>query len=167
MRAVVQRVLSARVTVDGVETGAIGSGLLIYLGITHDDSLEDARWLARKLTEARLFEGELSRSAAPEGTPGTPRPFERSLAEAGGSALVVSQFTLYADTRRGRRPSFAAAARPEVAAPLVEAVMRELEGLGVTVEGGRFGAHMLVESVNDGPVTIVFDTADRDRPRGA
>ncbi|MFN8639414.1 MAG: D-aminoacyl-tRNA deacylase [Dehalococcoidia bacterium] len=160
MRAVAQRVLSARVTVDGVETGAIGPGLLVYLGITHDDNLDDARWLARKLADARLFEGAPSLEAGD-----APRPFERSLTEVGGSALVVSQFTLYADIRRGRRPSFTAAARPEAAAPLVEAVMRELEGLGVTVAGGRFGSHMLVESVNDGPVTILFDTADRERPR--
>ncbi len=154
MRAVVQRVSSARVTVDGDETGAVGLGLLVYLGITHDDSIEEARWLARKLGELRVFEPV-------DGTSG----FDRSLLDVGGAALVVSQFTLYADTRRGRRPSFTAAAPSEVAAPLVEAVMTELRTLGVPVEGGRFGAHMLVESTNDGPVTIILDSADRERPR--
>jgi D-tyrosyl-tRNA(Tyr) deacylase len=140
------------VTVEGEETGAIGPGLLVYLGVTHDDTIEEARWLARKLAELRIFEDEAGR-------------FERSLLDAGGAALVVSQFTLYADTRRGRRPSFTDAARPEVAAPLVEAVMAELAALGVPVAGGRFGAHMLVESTNDGPVTIILDSADRERPR--
>jgi D-tyrosyl-tRNA(Tyr) deacylase len=154
MRAVVQRVRSARVTVDGQETGAIRLGVLIYLGVTHDDGPEEARWLARKLVELRVFEGR--RGAG---------HFERSLREVGGAALVVSQFTLYADTRRGRRPSFTDAARPEVAAPLVEAVIEELRSLDVRVEGGRFGAHMLVESENDGPVTIVLDSTERERPR--
>jgi D-tyrosyl-tRNA(Tyr) deacylase len=152
MRAVAQRVRSARVTVEGEETGTIGPGLLVYLGVTHDDTIEEARWLARKLAELRVFEDEAGR-------------FERSLLDTGGAVLIVSQFTLYADTRRGRRPSFTDAARPEVAAPLVEAVMTELATLGVPVAGGRFGAHMLVESVNDGPVTILLDSADRERPR--
>lgn len=154
MRAVVQRVRSARVTVDGDETGAVGLGLLVYLGITHDDSIEEARWLARNLGELRVF-------GPVDGTSG----FDRSLLDVGGAALVVSQFTLYAETRRGRRPSFTAAAPSEVAAPLVDAVMGELRTLGVPVEGGRFGAHMLVESANDGPVTIILDSADRERPR--
>ncbi len=153
MRAVVQRVESARVTVGGAETGAIGPGLLVYLGIADGDGAAEVTWLARKLVELRIFEDDTGR-------------FDRSLAEAGGAVLLVSQFTLYADTRRGRRPSFTGAARPEVAAPLVEAVARALAELGAHVEGGRFGAHMLVESVNDGPVTIVLDSADRERPRG-
>lgn len=157
MRAVLQRVSSARVTVEGVETGAIGAGLLIYLGITNEDGIAEARWLARKLAELRVFEA-VDRGGSAGG-------FDRSLLEVGGAALVVSQFTLYADTRRGRRPSFTGAAPSEVAAPLVEAVMAELRALGVPVEGGRFGAHMLVESANDGPVTIILDSTDRERPR--
>ncbi len=152
MRAVAQRVSSARVTVDGTETGAIGLGFLVYLGIAEGDGPDEVAWLARKLAELRVFEDDEGR-------------FDRSLIDVAGAALVVSQFTLYADTRRGRRPSFTDAARPEVAAPLVEAVARELEALGITVARGRFGAHMLVESVNDGPVTILLDSADRDRPR--
>lgn len=154
MRAVVQRVQSARVTVEGEETGVIGAGLLVYLGVTHDDTIEQATWLARKIAELRLFEDESGH-------------MERSLLEVGGAALVVSQFTLYADTRRGRRPSFTDAARPEVAAPLIQAMLAELAGLAVTVAGGRFGAHMLVESTNDGPVTIILDTLDRERPRSS
>lgn len=152
MRAVAQRVSSARVTVAGAETGAIGGGLLVYLGIAQGDGPDEVAWLARKLADLRIFEDDAGR-------------FDRSLLDVGGAALVVSQFTLYADTRRGRRPSFTDAARPELAAPLIEAVARELEGLGVTVAGGEFGAHMLVESVNDGPVTILLDSADRERPR--
>ena len=152
MRAVAQRVSSARVTVDGTETGAIGPGLLIYLGIAEGDGPDQAAWLARKVAELRVFEDTDGR-------------FDRSLIDVAGEALIVSQFTLYADTRRGRRPSFTDAARPERAAPLVDAVARELEGLGLSVARGAFGAHMLVESVNDGPVTILLDSADRERPR--
>lgn len=152
MRAVAQRVTSARVTVHGTKTGAIEGGLLVYLGIAEGDGPDEAAWLARKLAELRIFEDDAGR-------------FDRSLLDVGGAALVVSQFTLYGDTRRGRRPSFTDAARPEVAAPLVEALCRDLEALGVTVAQGQFGAHMLVECVNDGPVTILFDSADRERPR--
>ncbi len=152
MRAVAQRVTSARVTVDGVEVGAIGLGLLVYLGVAGGDGPDEAAWLARKLAELRIFEDDA-------------RHFDRSLLDVGGAALIISQFTLLADTRRGRRPSFTDAARTEVAAPLVEAVAQALEGLGVRVARGRFGAHMLVESVNDGPVTLHLDSAERDRPR--
>ncbi|MCC6238531.1 MAG: D-tyrosyl-tRNA(Tyr) deacylase [Dehalococcoidia bacterium] len=152
MRAVVQRVTSARVTVEGIETGAISLGLLVYLGVAEGDGPAEVEWLARKVAELRIFEDAAGR-------------FDRSLLDVGGAALVVSQFTLLADTRRGRRPSFTEAARPEVAAPLVDAVARALEALGVAVAVGRFGAHMLVESVNDGPVTILLDSADRERPR--
>jgi D-tyrosyl-tRNA(Tyr) deacylase len=156
VRAVVQRVRSARVTVGGEETGAIGLGLLVYLGVTHEDTTEEARWLARKLAELRVFDPPAHRE---------PGGAERSLLDVGGAALVVSQFTLYADTRRGRRPSFTDAAPAEVAAPLVAAVLAELAALGVTVASGRFGAHMLVESINDGPVTIILDSRERERPR--
>ena len=155
MRAVVQRVRRARVTIEGaadLPTGEIERGVLVFVGVAEGDSPAEAEWLARKVAELRIFEDDAGR-------------FDRSLLDAGGSALVVSQFTLLADTRRGRRPSFTDAARPEVAEPLVERVMEELRNQGVHAEGGRFRAHMLVESVNDGPVTIVLDSADRDRPR--
>jgi D-tyrosyl-tRNA(Tyr) deacylase len=140
--------------VDGETVGAIEGGLPVLLGIREGDAAADAERLAAKTAELRVF-------ADAEGR------FNRSLLETGGSALVVSQFTLYADLRRGRRPSFDAASRPEVAAPLVETFAVALERLGVPVQKGRFGAHMLVESVNDGPVTIILDTADLDRPRRA
>lgn len=153
MRAVVQRVSRARVTVEGDLTGEIGPGLLVYLGIGPGDGPREVDWAARKVAEMRIFPDEAGR-------------FDRSVGETGGAVLVVSQFTLYADTRKGRRPAFTDAAPPEVAAPLVEAVMTTLRARGLRVEGGRFGAHMLVEAVNDGPVTIVLDSTDLDRPRG-
>jgi D-tyrosyl-tRNA(Tyr) deacylase len=152
MRAVVQRVARARVTVDGEATGEIGPGLLLYLGIAPDDGPAEVDWLASKVAALRIFPDEAGR-------------FDRSVRDAGGAVLVVSQFTLYADTRRGRRPAFTDAAPPEVAEPLVDGVIEALRGLGLRVEGGRFGAHMLVESVNDGPVTIILDSTDRERPR--
>ncbi len=155
MRAILQRVSRARVTLVGDSeevAGEIGRGLLVYVGVAEGDTPDEAAWLARKLAELRIFEDDAGR-------------FDRSLLDVGGAALVVSQFTLFADTRRGRRPSFTDAARPEAAEPLVERVIEELRALGVPVEAGRFGAHMLVESVNDGPVTIALDSADRDRPR--
>ena len=151
MRAVVQRVRSARVTVEGEEVGAIGAGLLCYVGVATDDGDADAAWIARKLAELRLFTGEDGR-------------FDRSLAsllEAGqpAAALLVSQFTLLADIRKGRRPAFTQAAPPERAEPLVEAVASELRTRGVEVASGRFGAQMLVASENDGPVTLWLDSA--------
>ncbi|HJM75589.1 MAG TPA: D-aminoacyl-tRNA deacylase [Dehalococcoidia bacterium] len=146
MRAVVQRVTRARVTIDGETSGEIAAGLLVYVGVAEGDSEDEACWLATKIAQLRIFDND-------EGQ------FDRSLLDSGGAALVVSQFTLLADTRRGRRPSFTGAARPEVAEPLVEAVMKELRALGVTVAGGRFGSHMMVESENDGPVTIPLDSA--------
>lgn len=152
MRAVVQRVTSARVTIDGEISGEIATGLLVYVGVADGDGEDEARWLATKIAQLRIFDDDEGR-------------FDRSLLDSGGSALIVSQFTLLADTRRGRRPSFTGAARPEVAEPLVELVMAELRTLGVTVAGGRFGAHMMVQSENDGPVTIPLDSAERDRPR--
>ena len=152
MRAVIQRVTRARVVVDGEVAGEIGPGLLVYAGVADGDGPDEARWLAHKLAELRVFPDDDGR-------------FDRSLLEVDGAALVVSQFTLLANTRRGRRPSFTDAARPEVAEPLIEQLMAALRALGVTVAGGRFGAHMLVESENDGPVTIPLDSADRERPR--
>ena len=152
MRAVVQRVTRARVTVDGATIGEIDSGLLVYLGIGPQDSEHEVEWVARKVAELRIFPDEQGR-------------FDRSVEDAGGAVLIVSQFTLYADTRRGRRPAFTDAAPPDVAAPLVEAVMEALRVRGITVQGGRFGAHMLVDAVNDGPVTILLDSDDLGRPR--
>lgn len=157
MRAVIQRVRRARVTVDDVVTGAIEAGLLVYLGVGAGDASGDVEWCARKIAEMRLFPG------AP-GTEAADRP-DRSVEDIGGAVLLVSQFTLYADTRRGRRPAFTGAAPPEAAAPLVHAVGQALRARGLRVEEGRFGAHMRVESENDGPVTIILDSADRERPR--
>ena len=152
MRAVVQRVSRARVTVDGETTGAIDAGLLVYLGIGPGDAEREVAWVASKVADLRVFPDEAGR-------------FDRSVTDIAGSVLVVSQFTLYGDTRRGRRPSFTDAAPPEVAAPLVDRVMDAIRDRGLRVEGGRFGAHMLVDAVNDGPVTILLDSADLDRPR--
>jgi D-tyrosyl-tRNA(Tyr) deacylase len=129
--------------------GAIGAGLLVYVGVAQGDTPAQAEWLARRIAELRLF---------PDGTAEGARSLERSLVDTGGAALVISQFTLLADTRKGRRPSFFAAAAPEVAAPLVDAVAAALSAQGIEVASGRFGAHMLVDSENDGPVTITLDS---------
>lgn len=145
MRAVVQRVSSAAVIVNGETIGQIGSGLLVLLGVGQGDGAEQADLLARKTADLRIF-------------PDADGRFNRSLLDSGGSALVVSQFTLYADTRRGRRPGFTDAAPPELAAPLVDRFAAALRRLGITVATGRFGAHMDVHLVNDGPVTILLDT---------
>ena len=146
MRAVISRVAWARVVADGELTGEIGPGLLVLVGVTHSDTEADAGWLAAKLAGLRVFDDGQGK-------------MNRSVTEAGGGALVVSQFTLYGDARKGRRPSYLAAAPPERAAPLVEAVAKALTGAGVPVAGGRFGADMLVESAGDGPVTILLDSA--------
>lgn len=150
MRAVLQRVTSASVHVDGEFVGAIGPGLLIYVGVAAGDGASEADWLAKRVAELRLF---------PESTAESARSMERSLIDSGGAALVISQFTLLADTKKGRRPSFFAAAAPDLAAPLVDAVVAVLRAQGIEVATGRFGAHMQVESVNDGPVTITLDSA--------
>ena len=140
MRAVVQRVAGAGVTVDGQVVGRVeGEGLLALVGVTHDDGPEQVERLARKLAELRLLRDE------------------RSVVEAGAGVLVVSQFTLYGDARKGRRPSWSAAAPGQVAEPLVDAVCAALQARGVRVERGIFGADMAVELVNDGPVTLVLD----------
>lgn len=139
MRAVVQNVSRAQVTVDDVVVGAINDGLLVLLGVTHSDTTQTARTLARKVHELRILDGE------------------RSAADLGAPILVVSQFTLYGDARKGRRPSWTAAAPAEVAEPLVTAVVEELRARGAKVETGRFRAQMLVESVNVGPRTILLD----------
>ena len=145
MRAVVSRVAWARVVADGELTGEIGPGLLVLVGVAHADSEADADWLAAKVASLRVFNDDQGK-------------MNRSVTEVGGAALVVSQFTLYGDARKGRRPSYLAAAPPERAAPLVEAVAKSLAGAGVPVASGRFGADMRVESSGDGPVTILLDS---------
>ena len=144
MRALVQRVTEARVTVDGETVGQIGPGLCVLLGVTHEDDEAVAGKLADKVWNLRVFDDD-------DGV------MNRSLADAGGAALVVSQFTLYGDTRKGRRPSWVAAARPEQAEPLCDEFVRALRELGATVETGRFRADMQVELVNDGPVTLLVE----------
>jgi len=145
MRAVVQRVREASVSVDGQRLAAIGAGLMVLVGVGHSDSIRDCEWLADKLVHLRLFENAAGK-------------LDLSLLDTGGSVLLVSQFTLFADTRKGRRPSFTGAARPAQAAPLCEAMAARLRRHGVPVETGRFGAAMQVALVNDGPVTLWLDS---------
>ncbi|MGQ9466490.1 MAG: D-aminoacyl-tRNA deacylase [Anaerolineae bacterium] len=144
MRVVVQRVQQAKVSVDGETVAAIGPGVVVLVGVTHNDAEEQARWLAQKVAGLRIFEDADGKMNA-------------GLLDVGGEALVVSQFTLYADARKGRRPSFTDAAPPEVAEPLVRRFADELAAAGVPVRTGVFGAHMLVEIHNDGPVTILLE----------
>lgn len=148
MRAVLQRVDRASVSIDGERVGAIASGLLILLGVARGDDHADAEWLAKKTAELRIFPDEQGR-------------FNRSLLDCSGAALVVSQFTLLADTRRGRRPSFVEAAAPQDAEPLVRLYAEALRAQGVEVQTGRFGAHMLVSLENNGPVTIILESEGR------
>lgn len=145
MRAVVQRVARAEVRVDGDVVGKIAEGLLVLVGVGVDDDESDAVTLARKLAGLRIFRDD-------DGN------MNRDVTEIGGAVLAISQFTLHGDARKGRRPSFIAAARPELAEPLYERVARELRSLGIQTATGRFGATMEVELVNDGPVTILLDT---------
>ena len=147
MRAVVQRVSQASVVVDGTVVGAIGVGFLVLLGITHEDGETEARWLARKIAGLRVFEDAAGK-------------MNLSLADVGGAVLAVSQFTLYGDVRKGRRPSFVRAARPEQAKPLYERFCHFVAQEGIPVEQGVFQAHMEVALVNDGPVTLWLDTAE-------
>jgi len=144
MRAVVQRVSRASVSVDGEIIGATGRGVVVLVGVTHGDEEEQAEWLARKIAGLRIFEDRAGKINA-------------SLLDVEGAALVISQFTLYADTHKGRRPGFTDAAPPEVAEPLVEHFAQALRAHGVPVETGAFGAHMRVEIHNDGPVTILLE----------
>lgn len=144
MRALVQRVTRAEVRVGGEVVGAVAAGLCAFVGVTHGDDEAAAGRLADRIRTLRVF-------------PGPGGPFDRSVADVAGAVLVVSQFTLYGDTRRGRRPSWSAAAPPAVAAPLVEAVADRLRAAGTAVATGRFGAHMEVELVNDGPVTLALE----------
>jgi D-tyrosyl-tRNA(Tyr) deacylase len=146
VRGVISRVAWARVVTGDELTGEIGQGLLVLVGVTHGDGEADARWLAGKVAALRVFDDDQGR-------------MNRSLVDVGGGALVVSQFTLYGNASKGRRPSYVAAAPPELAAPLVDGVAKFLAGEGIPVATGRFGAHMRVESAGDGPVTILLDSA--------
>ncbi len=147
MRAILQRVSRAAVQVNGALVGEIGAGYLVLLGITHGDGAAEAVLLARKVAGLRVFEDEDGK-------------MNLSIVETRGQILVVSQFTLYGDTRKGRRPSFINAARPEQAEPLYQHFCNLLSEQGILVATGIFGAHMAVELVNDGPVTIILDTGD-------
>ena len=152
MRALVQRVRRASVAVAGEQVAAIGRGLLVFLAVAREDSPEDASYIADKVVGLRIFPDESGR-------------LDRSAQEIGAELLVVSQFTLYADTRRGRRPSFTQAASPDVASREFDRVVDLFLATGLRVATGRFQAFMEVSLVNDGPVTIWIDSADRHRPR--
>ena len=147
MRACIQRVSEAHVTVGGAETGRIGRGLVVLLGIGHSDGETEVNWLAEKIVGLRVFEDLAGK-------------MNRSLAEVDGEMLVISQFTLYGDCRRGRRPSFTEAAPPEVAERLYEAFVNIVRCAGIEVGTGKFREHMLVSLVNDGPVTLWLDTSE-------
>ena len=146
MRAVVQRVSSSKVTVDGQVTGEINKGLLVLLGVTHEDTSKDVDYIIDKTLNLRIFEDENEK-------------MNLSLKDIGGELLVVSQFTLYGDCRKGRRPSFSSAARPEVATKLYEEFIERVKAEGIKVGTGQFGAHMMVDLTNDGPVTILLDSS--------
>lgn len=152
MRAVLQRVLRASVEVDGATVGAIERGMLVLLGVRQGDTEAEVEYLTEKIATMRIFEDEQGK-------------INLSALDTGAEMLVVSQFTLLADTRRGRRPSFSDAAPPQIAEPLCEHFCERLRARGLRVETGRFGAMMLVSLVNNGPVTIVIDSEQRDEPR--
>lgn len=150
MRAVIQRVSEATVVINGASNSSIQTGLLILLAIEETDTAEDIEWLSGKIIRLRIFDDD-------EGV------MNRSVQEAGGELMVVSQFTLFASTRKGNRPSYSRSARPEIAIPLYEAFVASLQNqAGRPVQTGRFGAHMLVHLVNDGPVTIIIDSRLRE-----
>jgi len=148
MRAVIQRVSSASVEVDGKVVGSIERGFLALIGVGRDDTEEDAASIASKIAGLRIFNDEAGK-------------MNLSVADVGGGVLVVSQFTLYGDCRKGRRPSFIGAAPPEVAMPLYEVFINSLRSLGLPTATGRFGAMMQVELINEGPVTLILDTTER------
>ena len=152
MRALVQRVTQASVEIDGETVGAIDYGLVVLVGIHEDDDEEDAAYVVNKTVNLRIFGDDAGR-------------FDRSALDAGAEFLIISQFTLYGDTRRGRRPSFSHAMPPEPATALFDRTLRLFEQTGLNVETGQFQAHMIVSIKNDGPVTIMIDSADRQRPR--
>jgi D-tyrosyl-tRNA(Tyr) deacylase len=145
VRALVQRVRYGAVTIDGQKAGEIGSGLVILLGVRNGDEEKDAKFLAAKCANLRIFPDENGN-------------MNRSLLEVGGEALIISQFTLYGDTRKGRRPSFIDAARPEISEPLYEAFVVQMQSQGIQVATGKFGAMMMVEIHNDGPVTLMLES---------
>jgi D-aminoacyl-tRNA deacylase len=145
MRAVLQRVTQARVIVDAEVVGQVGTGLLVLLGVTHADTMENAKWLADKIAGLRIFNDDAGR-------------MNRSVTDVGGEVLIVSQFTLYGDSRKGRRPSFIDAAPPEIAIPLYEAFIDTVKSHGIITATGRFGATMQVDLINDGPVTLILDS---------
>src|SRR5699024_2118522 len=145
MRAVVQRVSSSKVTVDGEVTGEINKGLLVLLGVTHEDTSKDVDYIIDKVLNLRIFEDENEK-------------MNLSLKDVNGELLVVSQFTLYGDCRKGRRPSFSSAARPEVATKLYEEFIEKARKENIETKTGRFGAHMMVDLTNDGPVTILLES---------
>lgn len=145
MRAVVQKVSSSKVTVDEEVVGQINQGLLVLLGVTHDDTSKDVDYMVDKITNLRIFEDENEK-------------MNLSLKDVRGEILAVSQFTLYGDCRRGRRPSFTDAARPEIANPLYEEFVEKVKNQGINVGTGKFGAHMMVDLTNDGPVTILLES---------
>jgi D-tyrosyl-tRNA(Tyr) deacylase len=150
MRAVIQRVTEANCQVDGNVTGSIDKGLLILLGIAADDSDDDLQWLAQKIAGMRIFSDDAGL-------------MNKSLADVGGSILLISQFTLFAQTKKGNRPSFIRAGKPDMAIPIYEQMIKTLGELTSTkIETGIFGADMKISLVNDGPVTIILDTRDRD-----
>jgi D-tyrosyl-tRNA(Tyr) deacylase len=150
MRALIQRVLQASVAIGGKRKSEIGNGLLVFLGIETADSQEDIRWLAGKISRLRIFPDENG-------------VMNRSVMETGGDVLLISQFTLFAATKKGNRPSYIRAARPEIAVPLYEKFISEMESLlNKTVATGEFGAHMEVSLINDGPVTIFIDSKNRE-----
>jgi D-tyrosyl-tRNA(Tyr) deacylase len=150
MRVLIQRVTRAAVEVDGVETGRIGRGILLLIGIEETDGEEDIEWLAQKTARLRIFDDEAG-------------VMNLDISQVGGQALAISQFTLHASTKKGNRPSYIRAARPETAEPIYEKFVARLsQELGRKVETGRFGAHMMVSLVNDGPVTIAIDSKNRE-----
>jgi D-tyrosyl-tRNA(Tyr) deacylase len=150
MKTVIQRVSKASVTIEGKKVASITNGLLILLGIIDEDSNEDISWLSNKIVNLRIF-------------PDTEGVMNQSLKDVSGDAIVVSQFTLHANTKKGNRPSYIKAAKPEIAIPLYEAFVKQLESdLGKTVQTGEFGADMKVELLNDGPVTIIMDTKNKE-----
>ena len=152
MRALVQRVTQASVEIGGETVGAIDDGLVVLVGIHEDDDEEDAAYIVNKTVNLRIFGDDAGR-------------FDRSALDTGAELLVISQFTLYGDTRRGRRPSFSHAMPPEPATALFDRTLRLFEQTGLNVETGQFQAHMIVSIKNDGPVTIMIDSADSQRPR--
>ena len=150
MKAVIQRVAKSNVTINGDVVASIGSGMLILLGIIDEDTQNDIKWLSNKIVNLRIFSDENG-------------VMNNSLIEAKGEALVVSQFTLHANTRKGNRPSYIKAAKPEIAIPLYEEFVTQFElDLGKKIQTGQFGANMKVELLNDGPVTIIIDTKDKN-----